>query len=280
MKLLNCKEIIEDAYKNHYAVAAMNANGATYDIARAILEAAEEMDSPVIIQSYEHNIGYRGFSYFVKQINHLAENINVPYAISLDHGNSVETIMQAVKAGFTGVMMDNGTYSLDENINRTSELIKYLRPLNVSVEAEVGHMAQAEELEKGTFKSDLNDITKFTKNVDVDLLAISVGTSHGEHELQKDIDYDLIKKVNKSTDVPLVMHGTCGIPLDLITKVVQSGMKKINFGEAFRINFIKYFNEVSQQINHKGHAWVVMEEVKNRLKEDMKEIFKAINAGL
>jgi fructose/tagatose bisphosphate aldolase len=73
------------------------------------------MDAPVIIQVYEHNIGYRGFEYFVKLVTHLARTIKIPYAISLDHGNSVTTIMQAVKAGFTGVMMDNGAYSLDGN---------------------------------------------------------------------------------------------------------------------------------------------------------------------
>ncbi|NOY09237.1 MAG: class II fructose-bisphosphate aldolase [Spirochaetes bacterium] len=280
MKLMNAKELIEDAYRNNYSVAAMNANGATYDIARAIIESADEEDLPVIIQAYEHNINYRGYEYFVLLVKHLAENSKVPYAITLDHGNSIKSIMQAVKAGFTGVMMDNTEYTLEENIKRTQELIKYVKPVGVSVEAEVGHMAQAEKPEAGTFKSDIREVEIFLNEVDADLLAVSVGTSHGYYKEQKMIDFDLIKKIHAMTGIPLVMHGTCGIPLELITKLVKCGMRKINFGEAFRMNYIKYFNELSTGINHKGHAWKVMEEVKNRLKADIKAIFKAINKGL
>ncbi len=280
MKLMNAKELIEDAYNNNYSVAAMNANGATYDIARAVIETANEEDLPVIIQAYEHNINYRGYEYFVLLIKHLAENGKVPYAITLDHGNSIKSIMQAVKAGFTGVMMDNTGYSLADNIKRIQDLIKYVRPVGVSVEAEVGHMAQAEKLEDGTFKSDIREVKIFLNEADADLLAVSVGTSHGYYKEQKMIDFDLIKKIHAMTGTPLVMHGTCGIPLDLITKLVECGMRKINFGEAFRMNYIKYFNELSTQIDHKGHAWKVTEEVKNMLKTDMKAIFKAINKGL
>jgi len=277
---MNAKELIEDAYKNNYSVAAMNANGATYDIARAIIESANEEDLPVIIQAYEHNINYRGYEYFVLLIKHLAKNSRVPYAITLDHGNSLKSIMQAVRAGFTGVMMDNTEYTLEDNIKRIQDLIKYVKPIGVSVEAEVGHMAQAEKPEDGTFKSDIREVEIFLNEVDADLLAVSVGTSHGYYKEQKMIDFDLIKKIHAMTCTPLVMHGTCGIPLELITKLVQCGMRKINFGEAFRMNYIKYFNELSTGINHKGHAWKVTEEVKNKLKRDMKAILKAINKGL
>lgn len=275
MEPISIRDILKDAQKNNYAIAAINANGATYDIARAILEGANEEKVPVIIQAYEHNMEYRGYEYFVMMVRHLARDMQVPFAINLDHGTESKTIMTAVRAGFTGVMIDNSNTSLDENISRTNELLKFMRPIGVSVEAEVGHMAQQEHLERGTSKTAVADVKKFLAAVDVDTLAISVGTSHGIHERQDAIDFDLIRQVRKMTEVPLVMHGTCGVSLENVSNAARAGMRKINFGEGIRMNYIRYFNETTQSLNHQGHVWKIMRAVKDQLKGDIRNIIRA-----
>ena len=279
-KPLNVRELIDDAYRNRSAVAAMNANGATYDIARAILEAAEEEDTPVIIQAYEHNIGYRGFRYFVELVTHLAENIRIPYAIALDHGTSVDSIVKAVHAGFTGVMLDNTAFELPDYQAACRELRKYLAPVNVSLEAEIGRMAPQEELQRGTLKTDIEAVEMFIRQAKVDLLAVSVGTSHGIHDLQNEIDYELINSIRNRTDVPLVMHGTSGVPLPSISRIVQAGMRKINFGESFRVDYIRHYNRFAKELKHEGHTWKIMQAVKDALRSDMREILRAVNMDL
>ena len=278
-KKRSASEILADARDHHYAVAAMNANGATYDITRAILEAADAEESPIIIQAYDHNIVYRGYAYFVELVDQLARGIRVPYAIGLDHGSSVASAMKAVKAGFTGVMLDTSDACLHETISLTSEIATYLKPVDVSLEIEIGHMARQEELDKGNQETDPDDVKTFLDQVDVDLLAVSVGTSHGIHELQDSVNLELIRELAEISNIPLVMHGTSGVPLNLITEAVRAGMRKINFGEAFRANFIRYFREVSETLDHHQHAWMILREVKDRLREDMREIIRAVNAG-
>ena len=258
----------------------MNANGATYDIARAILEAADEERSPIVIQAYDHNIAYRSYEYFVQLVDHLAESVRVPYAIGLDHGSSLAAVAGAVKAGFTGVMLDSSGMSLEANVAETRALLRYLRPIGVSLEAEVGEMARQEELSKGTQKTDPDDVTAFLRQAEVDLLAVSVGTSHGIHDRQDQVDLALIRTIRAVTDAPLVMHGTSGVPLQLIAQAVAAGMRKINFGEAFRVDFIRYFNELSQTLEHQHHAWAVMQAVKDKLKPNMRQIIRALNSSL
>lgn len=276
---ISVSELLLDGHRNNYAVAAMNANGATYDIARAILEAADEENTPVVVQAYEHNIGYRGFEYFVQLVKHLAEHIRVPYAIALDHGTSVDSIMQAVLAGFTGVMLDNTVLPLDEYVKACSDLVRHLSPVNVSFEAEVGRMAPQEQLERGTLKTDAASVVAFLERAQVDLVAVSIGTSHGIHEVQDQLDYDLIREINSQTDTPLVLHGTSGVPLDLITRAVAAGMRKINFGEGFRVDYIGYYKKFAQESDHQGHTWRIMQEVKDALKADMKEILRAVSTA-
>ncbi|HBE02297.1 MAG TPA: hypothetical protein DC049_07455, partial [Spirochaetia bacterium] len=267
------------AGKNHYAVAALNTNSANYDMTRAIIEAADAENSPVIIQEYEHNSVYRGFRYFIRQAEYLSETVKIPIALALDHGESVSSVMQAAKAGFTHVMLDNSDFTFDEYIIRIRELIYHLKPMGISIEAEIGAMARQEELQKGTSCTALSDIQKFLKAVEPDLLAVSVGTSHGVHQEQNNINFSLVEELRAGTSVPLVMHGTCGVSLDSISKLVKAGMRKINFGEGLRTGYIRYFNEFSAALEHQGHPWRIMEAVKDKLKEDIRAIIRAINSG-
>jgi len=294
MRFISAKSLVDDAREGGYAVPALNANGATYDIARAAMEAAQEMSSPLILQAYEPNLEYRGFGYFVKLAEILADelDITVPVALQVDHGHSFESALKAIKAGFTSFMFDASHYPLDENIARTRKVVEAARILGCSVEAEVGYV-KGNEPKKGDLtgrvavpekpsippaKTDINEAVRFVNEVDVDMLAVSVGTTHGVYKTQTDIDFELLKALCDAVPVPLVQHGTCGISMDDVSKLVSHGMSKVNFGEPFRFNYIEYFNDLTDTMEHNWHAWRIMREIKDRLKKDMKEIIRAVGS--
>lgn len=277
MKIYNAKEIVENAREHGYAVPAINANGATYDLARAILEAANELRSPIIIQAYEPNIAYRGYDYFVLLVKHLMEDIDVPVCISLDHGKSVESVLRAARAGFSHVMFDYASHPIEENIEKTNLVLNLMHPLGISVEAEIGNIFISHDGSTAPVTS-LEDVKTFRDHVDIDLLAVGVGTTHGMFEHQDTIDFEHIRKVRAALDKPMVLHGTCGVSMEDISRCVQCGMNKINFGEGIRMNYIRYFNELSQEMDHGWHAWKIMQAAKDKVKEDVKTIIRAVGS--
>lgn len=267
------------AREEGYAVPAFNSNGATYEIARASIEAADELASPLIIGCYEPNLAYRGFEYLRIQAACLAESANIPIALHLDHGCSFASALAALKAGFSSVMIDGSHLPLEENIRVTKQVVDALQPLGISVEAEVGHVTGGVHSQsQGGSTTNVDDALRLVDETGVDMLAIANGTRHGVIELQDQVDLDLVRTLKSRVDVPLVQHGTCGIPLPLISELAKAGMAKFNFGEPFRANYIKYFKEYSETLDHADHAWKIAQAVKDRLKEDMKEIIVALGS--
>jgi fructose-bisphosphate aldolase, class II len=279
MRLYNAKQICDIAASKGFGVPALNNNGGNYDIARAIIEAAEELSSPLIIQCYEPNLEYCGYDYAGTLIKFLAANTTIPMAIALDHGKTPVSVMRAVRAGFTHVMIDYADKPLEQNVRGTQQIIDIVRPLGISVEAEIGHIIKSSDDSKQRAPTvSVGEVKEFASKVDVDLLAVAVGTTHGIFKEQKGIDFGLISKLAKITKVPLVLHGTCGISLGDISRTVKAGMTKINFGEGLRMNYIRYFNEMSRTLNHEHHAWRIMRAAKDKLKEDLKDIIHAVGS--
>ena len=277
MRLFNAKEMMDTAVAKGYAIAAINTNGGTYDITRAILEAADELRAPIIVQAFAPNLVYRGYDYFVKQVKHLAEGLDIPICISLDHGKDIDSIMHAVRAGFTHVMFDYAGHPIEKNIEYTNLVRSLVRPLNISLEAEIGVISSSADKSAAPV-TPLEDIKTFLGAADIDLLAFGVGTSHGIFDKQESIDFEHIKTVRQAVDIPLVLHGTCGISMQDISGCVRAGMSKINFGEGVRVNYIKYFLECSQTIDHEHHPWRIMEAAKDKLKDYVKELICAVGS--
>ena len=279
MKLYNAKHICDVAADKGFGIPALNNNGGSYDIGRAIIEACQELQSPLIIQCYEPNLEYRGFDYAGQLIRFLAADTTIPMAIALDHGKTPQSILRAVKAGFTHVMIDYADKPLDENVRGTQQIIDLVRPLGISVEAEIGHIIKSSDASSQRAPTvSVAEAKEFTKQVDVDLLAVAVGTTHGIFKEQRGIDFGLISKIQSAVKPPLVLHGTCGVSLADISKSVKAGMTKINFGEGMRMNYIRYFNELSQTLNHEHHVWRIARAAKDKLKEDIKDIIRAVGS--
>ncbi len=294
MRFIPSGELVRAAGKDGYAIPALNTNGGTYDIARAALEAAQELRAPLILQVYEPNCEYRGYDYFVHLAEFLCRDlaITVPVALQLDHGHSYESVMRAMGAGFSGVMFDASHEPLQENMEQTRQVVRAARALGVSVEAEVGYVKGNETpvesqvgrvpiLERPTIppaKTDPEEAMKFCEAVDVDMLAVSVGTTHGVYRAQDAIDFELLRELAGKVPVPLVQHGTCGISLENVACLVAHGMRKVNFGEPFRFDYISHFTNLVDSMEHRWHAWRIMREVKDRLKDRMKDIIRALGA--
>jgi ketose-bisphosphate aldolase len=279
MKLLNAKQICDVAAAKGFGIPALNNNGGSYDIGRAIIEAAQELDSPLIIACYEPNLEYCGYDYAGTVIKFLAADTTIPMAIALDHGKTPESVFRAVKAGFTHVMIDYADQPLEKNIRGTQEIINLVRPLGISVEAEIGHIIKSSDAsDQRGGKVSVEEAREFTSKVDMDLLAIANGSTHGIFKKQTGLDFKLISKIHAVVKPPLVQHGTCGISMADISKCVKAGMTKINFGEGLRMNYIRYFNEFSKTLNHEHHVWRIARAAKDRLKQDLKEIICAVGS--
>jgi ketose-bisphosphate aldolase len=279
MKLFNAKHLCDQAAAQGFGIPALNNNGGSYDVGRAIIEAAEELQSPLIIQCYEPNLEYCGYDYAGTLIKFLAAETTIPMAIALDHGKTPESVFRAVKAGFTHVMIDYAHESIARNVRGTQQIIDIVRPLGISVEAEIGNIIKSSDASKQRAATvSLQEVKEFTTKVDVDLLAVAVGTTHGIFKEQHGIDFRLISKIAALSPAPLVLHGTCGVSMADITRAVKAGMTKINFGEGLRMNYIRYFNEFSQTLNHEHHVWRIARAAKDRLKQDIKEIIRAVGS--
>lgn len=294
MKFANPKDLVLKAREQGYAVPAFNTNGASYDITRAGLEAAQESGAPLILQVYEPNCAYRGFSYFVDLSRFLCGELDVtiPVAIHLDHGKSFASVMQAIRAGFTGVMLDASHKPLEENISDLRRLVEAARTLDVTVEGEVGCVkgnepsceakigcyAIPEQPEGPPTLTRPEEALRFVRETDVDLLAVSIGTSHGVFQRQENIDFGLLQNLRETLEVPLVLHGTGGVSREDLSRCASEGTAKINFGEPFRYNYIRYFSDFARTKEHLWHTWKIMREVKDALKEDMKQLITALGA--
>jgi ketose-bisphosphate aldolase len=279
MKLVNAKQLCDVAAAKGFGIPALNNNGGSYDVARAIIEAAQELQSPLIIAEYEPNLEYRGFDWAGTVIKFLATDTTIPICIALDHGKTPQSIMRAVRAGFTHVMIDYADQPLDQNAKGTQQIIDIVRPLGISVEAEIGHIVKSSDAQGHSIsKISVEEAKTFASKVDVDLLAIANGSMHGIFKEQHGMDFDLIAQVKKAVKPSLVQHGTNGISMADITKCVKAGMTKINFGESLRMNYISYFNDLSKTLNHEHHVWRIARAAKDKLKEHVKDIIRAVGS--
>lgn len=243
--LVTGKEILQDAHKNGYAVGAFNINN--MEIIQAIIDAAEETRSPVILQASQGGIKYAGIDYISKLAKVAAEKATVPVAIHLDHGTDFDQVMLCIRNGFTSVMVDGSRFPLEENIELTKKVVEIAHAVGVSVEAELGKIGGTEDHikvdEKDATMTDPDEALRFAKETDVDYLAIAVGTAHGVYKGKPELDFDRIKTIKKMINMPLVLHGSSGVSYDDIEKAVSLGINKINIDTDVRMAFADAIKE-------------------------------------
>ncbi len=277
MALATSKELVLDAQERGYCVPAINTQGGSYDIIRAICEAAEEAKSPIMLAQYAANVHYYGMEWFATVSKHWAANVSVPVAIHLDHGETVEQARQAVGHGYTSVMIDCSKASIEENIEKTSEVIGFAHAAGVSVEAEVGELVRLDgdgNAEENKNLANVEDVEKFAAGCRPDLLAVGIGNAHGFYKGTPNIRLDVLKEIREATDIPLVMHGATGIPEEMVREAISIGVSKINFGTLVRHRYFEYYRECMDTMDHQAHSWKVAMAAKDKLKAVIHDIIK------
>ena len=269
-------ETMKKAAREGYAVPAINTQGGNYDIIRACCKAAQEMRSPMILAHYVSTGAYSGNDFFVEVAKWCANKVDVPVSIHLDHGADFDICMEALKLGFTSVMIDGSTRPIAENAAMTNEVIKVARCFGVPVEAEIGEL---QRLDNGVVQENKNiadpeQVREFLSLCQPDTLAIGIGNAHGYYKGKPDIHLDVLENVRKFTDIPLVLHGCTGMEESIVKNAIKLGVAKINFGTEIRYKYVQHYQEALEKLDHQGHSWKLSQYASDALAEDVKKIIE------
>jgi len=247
MTLVSLRTLLDAAQAGKYAVGAFNCNN--MEIVQAIVAAAEEVRSPVILQASQGAIKYAGLDYIVGMVKTAAAKATVPMVLHLDHGTDFDTVIACIRAGFTSVMFDGSKYEKEENIARTKEIVKIAHAVGVSVEGEIGKIGGVEDDisvdERDAMLTPVPDAIEFFQATGVDALAMSFGTAHGPYKLPPKLALDRIAAVHEQTGAYLVMHGGSGVPEEDVRKGIELGIRKVNIDTELRQAFL---GEVRRQL--------------------------------
>jgi len=229
-RLVSMTDMLNKALEGKYAVGQFNINNLEWT--QAILEAAQEENSPVILGASEGATKYMGGApVVVAMVNALLEtmDITVPVALHLDHGSSFESAKDAIDAGFSSVMIDNSALPIDENIKNTKKVVDYAHERGVSVEAEVGTVGGEEDGVVGdVIYADAEECKRMVDEAGIDALAAALGSVHGTYAGEPKLGFDEMKEISELTQTPLVLHGGSGIPTHQIEKAIEYGHTKMN----------------------------------------------------
>ncbi|MGF7397692.1 class II fructose-1,6-bisphosphate aldolase [Thermoanaerobacterium thermosaccharolyticum] len=266
-------ELLKKANEEGYAVGAFNTNN--LEITQAIVEAAEEMKSPAIIQVSEGGLKYAGIETISAIVRTLATKASVPIALHLDHGTDFNNVMKCLRNGWTSVMMDASKLPLEKNIEVTKNVVTIAHGMGVSVEAEIGKIGGTEDNvtvdEREAAMTDPDEAYKFAKETGVDYLAISIGTAHGPYKGEPKLDFDRLKKIKEMLKMPIVLHGASGVPEADIRKAVSLGVNKINIDTDIRQAFAARLREL---LKEDGEVYDPR-KILGPCKEAMKEVVKS-----
>ena len=237
--LVSAKEMLEKAKAGHYAVGQFNINNLEWT--KSVLLTAEELQSPVILGVSEgagkYMTGFGTVAAMVKAM-HDELGITVPVALHLDHG-TYEGCYKCIKAGFTSIMFDGSHYPIDENVEKTKELVQVAHAMGMSIEAEVGSIGGEEDGVVGMGECADPDECKRVADLGVDMLAAGIGNIHGKYPANwKGLSFETLDAIQQKTGVmPLVLHGGTGIPADMIKKAISLGVAKINVNTECQLSF-------------------------------------------
>lgn len=234
MALVTMNEILPAARKEKRAIGAFNI--ANYETALAVLKAAEAEKSPVIIQVYMRLFNTDKAADLAGMLLRLAHRSNQPIALHLDHGENLDQVMVALRAGYTSVMLDGSRLPFEENVAETALAVRLAHAAGATAEGEIGHVAQGDE----TSLTSVEEAVAFAEATKVDALAVSIGTAHGYYKAEPKLDIDRCKAIADALpDLPLVLHGGSGTPLEAVRESIHCGIAKINIATEFMDTYLK-----------------------------------------
>ncbi len=308
MSLVTTKEMFEKSMKEGYAIGAFNVNN--MEIIQAIVDAAAEANSPVILQASSSAIKYARINYLMKMVQAaIEEHPNVPVAIHLDHGPDFETCKMCIDAGFTSVMIDGSKYDFEENVAITKKVVEYAHSKGVVVEAELGKLAGIEDdvnvSSADAMYTDPAQAQEFVERTGCDSLAIAIGTSHGAYKFKGEakLRFDILKEIkNKIPNTPIVLHGAStvipelvemcnqyggnipgakGVPDEMLKEASISGVSKVNVDTDLRLAMTagirKVFTEDPSAFDPRKYLTPARDLIKETVKNKIENVFGSSN---
>lgn len=274
MPLVTSEAMLLSAQKGGYAVGAFNVEN--MEMAQAVIWAAEELQAPVMAQTTPSTVKYGGLALYQSMLAALARDAKVPVAIHLDHGSGFALAAQALREGYTSIMIDGSHQVFEENIALTRRVVEMCSPSGVPVEAELGKVGGKEDdLDGGSGGyTDPLEAKAFAERTGISSLAVAIGTAHGVYAGTPKLDVQRLSEIRKVVEVPLVLHGASGLTDESVRDCIARGICKVNFATELRI---AYSNGIKQALAEKPEAFdpkayskvgreAVKELVKNRMK--------------
>lgn len=267
MAFVTSRQLLSDAQKEGYAVGAFNVEN--MEMVQAVAAAAEELQAPVIMQTTPSTVKYADLAYFYANAKAAAEQVSVPVVIHLDHGNSFALAMRALRTGYTSIMIDGSHGTFEENIAVSKAVADACHPSGVPVEAELGKVGGKEDdLEggEGNPYTDPKEAGIFAEETGVDSLAVAIGTAHGVYKGIPRLDVERLSEIREVVTIPLVLHGTSGVPDDAVRECIRRGICKVNYATDLRIAFSRgvkaYLKENPDVFDPKKYGAAGRKEVK------------------
>ncbi|MGG3836111.1 class II fructose-1,6-bisphosphate aldolase [Paenibacillus thiaminolyticus] len=281
MTFVPMTEMLQRALKENYAIGQFNINGLLW--VQAILQAAEEARSPVILAASDRLIEYLGgFATIASMVKTVKEEleITVPVALHLDHGSSFSRCVQAIDAGFSSVMYDGSQLPIQDNISNTQKVTAYAHAHGVSVEAEVGSVGGVEDgLVGGIRYADQSECERLVREAGVDALAPALGSVHGKYQGEPVLGFKEMQAIAEAVRIPLVLHGASGIPLPQLKRAIELGHAKVNYNTELVTAWAEAVRTVMEENPSLCEPRAIMMPAKEALIAKVKEKIKELGSA-
>ena len=260
-------EILANAREKRIAIGAFNI--VNYLTAKAAINAAEELNVPLILQTSVKTVKQIGINEMISFLKDMANNAKVDVSIHLDHCTDVDFAIKCIKAGWLSIMYDGSKLSLEENIKNTKKVVSVAHEYKASVEGELGAIVGVEddiESEK-TLLANPKECKIYLEETKIDAFAPAIGTAHGVYKGEINLDYDLFKEINEFSPVPLVLHGGTGLSDEMFERLISLGSSKINISTAIKIAYCQGMREFMDEFPSKNDPLKLDEYVFNKVKD-------------
>lgn len=270
MAFVTSAEMLRKADKEGYAVGAFNVEN--MEMVMAVIKACEEQKAPAILQTTPSTVKYAGLDMYYANVAAAAKAASVPIALHLDHGNSFELAMQALRVGYTSIMIDGSKLEFEENIALSKRVADACAPSGIPVEAELGKVGGKEDDMScdDPGYTDPDDAVRFVNETGVTSLAVAIGTAHGIYKGEPKLDVERLSRIREVVSIPLVLHGASGVPDEAVKECIRRGISKVNFATELRIAFSdgikEYLKDDPDVFDPKKYCKIGMEKVTELVK--------------
>ena len=269
MSLISSKQMLLEAQAGGYAVPAFNIHN--LETLNAVVEAAYEQRSPVIIAATPGTLKFSGTPYMLNILKTASEIYQQPMVFHLDHHESIEDIKRAIQLGCRSVMIDASHEAFEKNIEIVRQVTAYAHRYDAVVEAELGRLGGQEDNitvdEKDSQLTNPEDAAEFVKRTGIDSLAVAIGTAHGLYKERPKLDFDRLSRIRDLVNIPLVLHGASGIPADDVQRAIDLGICKVNIATELKLPFSQAIKDYFSQHPEESDPRKYLQGAKSAIKQ-------------